>query len=344
MPEISIIVPVYNAERYLRPCVDSILAQTFSDFDLILVDDGSPDGCGAICEEYEARDGRIIVLHQENQGQAAARNHAMAAAKGTWICFVDSDDLIHPQMVELLYGAVQRTGAGIGMCQMLEAEALPEDFLAPRDVEFETLTMDEATLTAMFDRGEYPSWVACAKLIRRELIEHYPFCAGRVYEDNEAVCHWVCQGKTLAVTGQKLYFYRTNPVSTTQRGFSLKRLDYLWALERIIRFYHGLGYAALVERFCDLYAEAVASCYNRVRWELQNPEVAKEIQKSARKLFAKDRIPLTKKQFETMFDSLHPKLIRYYWPLEAGARTLREQGLSGFIQKVSQQLRKGDRV
>lgn len=83
MPKVSMIVPVYRAEAYLHNCVDSILAQTFSDFELILVDDGSPDGCGAICDGYAARDSRVRVIHQKNQGQAAARNHALAVAKGT---------------------------------------------------------------------------------------------------------------------------------------------------------------------------------------------------------------------------------------------------------------------
>ena len=102
MPEISVIVPVYKAEAYLHACIDSILSQTFSGFELILVDDGSPDGCGAICDDYAARDSRVRVIHQENQGQAAARNYALAAAEGEWVCFVDSDDAVHPQMLERL--------------------------------------------------------------------------------------------------------------------------------------------------------------------------------------------------------------------------------------------------
>ena len=100
MPEISVIVPVYRAEAYLHACIDSILSQTFSDFELILVDDGSPDNCGAICDDYAARDSRVRVIHQENQGQAAARNRALAVARGDWVCFVDSDDTVHPQMLE----------------------------------------------------------------------------------------------------------------------------------------------------------------------------------------------------------------------------------------------------
>ena len=154
----------------------------------------------------------------------------MTQAKGAWICFVDSDDSIHPRMLELLHQAALESDASISMCEMLEAISLPEDFNRERDVVFETLTMDEETLIRLYDAEEYPAWVACAKLIRRELIEHYPFRQGRVYEDNEAVCRWVCEAQRLARTREKLYFYRGNPDSTTKAAFRLKRLDYLWAL------------------------------------------------------------------------------------------------------------------
>ncbi|MDR2409141.1 MAG: glycosyltransferase, partial [Bacteroidales bacterium] len=92
MTVLSIIVPVYKVEPYLRRCIDSILAQTFTDFECILIDDGSPDGCPAICDEYAEKDKRIMVIHQENEGVSAARNAGLDIAKGEWIGFVDSDD------------------------------------------------------------------------------------------------------------------------------------------------------------------------------------------------------------------------------------------------------------
>lgn len=156
MPEISVIVPVYKAEAYLHACIDSILSQTFSGFELILVDDGSPDNCGAICDDYAARDSRVRVIHQENQGQAAARNYALAAAKGEWVCFVDSDDAVHPQMLERLRHAAAESGAAMSMCRMLEAPEIPEDFSAPVEVSWERLSMEEAPLVALFDAGNYP--------------------------------------------------------------------------------------------------------------------------------------------------------------------------------------------
>ncbi len=340
MPEISVIVPVYKAEDYLHACVDSILSQTVSDFELILVDDGSPDGCGAICDDYAARDSRVRVIHQENQGQAAARNHALSIAKGEWVCFVDSDDAVHPQMLERLGQAAAESGAAMSMCRMLEAPEMPEDFSAPVEVSWELLSMEEESLVALFDAGNYPGWVACAKLIRRELVQSHLFCPGRVYEDNEAVCHWIYGAKTIASIPYSLYFYRTNPDSTTQSRFSMKKLDYLWALEGIIRFYSSVGYTTLRERFGTLYAEEAAGDYHRVRYELNDPKAARDIEKAARRL--RREIPFTKAQFETMFSAMHPKLTRLYWPLEGAARTLREDGVSGLIRKVGKHLRKGE--
>lgn len=342
MPEITVIVPVYKAEAYLAECMESILSQSFSDFEIILVDDGSPDRCGEICDSYAAEYGNIHVIHQQNQGQAAARNHAMDRAQGEWICFVDSDDLIHPRMLEVLYRAVQESGAPVAMCEMLEAVDLPEDFLQDRENRFETFSMDEKTLLSMHDEDTYPAWVACAKLIRRDLVESYPFREGRVYEDNEAVCRWVCRAGCLAKTREKLYFYRGNPDSTTKAAFRLKQLDYLWALESIIRFYGDLGWLELRQRFVDRYADAVANCCNGVRYLLQQPDVVKKIEKQTRAFLRREKIKLTKPQFEAILDVTHPNLVKLYWPVSGAFSTIQQQGISGLLRKIRKRIGKGD--
>lgn len=342
MPEISIIVPVYKVEDYLPACIDSILNQTYTDFELILADDGSPDRCGEICEDYARRDDRIRVIHQENQGQAAARNHAMEIAQGKWLCFVDSDDAVHPQMVELLYRQVKEGNAAVSMCAMLESAALPGNFFETREASFTTYPVDEETLVSLYDQEQYPGWVACGKLIPRDLVTSYPFREGRVYEDNEAVCRWICQGRTLAITEEALYFYRTNPISTTQSGFNPKKLDYLWALDSILHFYRELGYEKMVARFSGRYAEAAAGFYRVTRWSLGDWAQAKDIRRGVRRLYGQEKFPLTKSQYEDLLDAMHPKLIRLYWPLDGAVRTLRKDGVKGLMGKIRKQLRKGE--
>lgn len=116
MPKLSIIVPVYKTEKYLPKCIDSILSQTFTDFELILIDDGSPDRCGEICDEYAAKDDRIIVIHQENRGVSSARNAGLDIARGEYIGFVDSDDWIEPEMYNVMVRAAIDNITDVVLC------------------------------------------------------------------------------------------------------------------------------------------------------------------------------------------------------------------------------------
>ena len=114
--KISVIVPVYKVEKYLNRCVQSIASQTYENLEIILVDDGSPDNCGVLCDEWVQKDSRIKVVHKENGGLSSARNAGVAVATGAYVGFVDSDDYIHPQMYEKLYEALVENGADISIC------------------------------------------------------------------------------------------------------------------------------------------------------------------------------------------------------------------------------------
>ena len=322
MPEISIIVPVYRAEKYLNACVDSILNQTYSDFELVLIEDGSPDQSGAICDEYAQKDDRVRVIHQPNQGKAAARNHALPMTQGKWLCYVDSDDAIHPQMLEHLHRAAEKSGAGISMCQFLEAPEPPEDYEQPAEFSYTPLTMDEKTLTELHDRDQYPGWMACAKLIRRELVEGYPFHTGRVYEDNEAVTRWLLPAKTLAMLPTQLYFYRTNPESTTKSQFSLKRLDYLWALESMISYFQSVGFHTLAQRFVERYVEAAASACYGVRNELKRPERANGILADVQRFLRRENLKLTRRERLSLLEAAHPNAMGRFWSVAEKVRKL----------------------
>ena len=126
MPTISIIVPVYKVEKYIHRCVDSILGQTFTDFELILVDDGSPDGCPAICDKYAANDSRIHVIHQQNGGLSAARNAgidwAFANSDSQWLSFIDSDDWVHPEYLQRLLDAALGHDVSVSICGYEQTE------------------------------------------------------------------------------------------------------------------------------------------------------------------------------------------------------------------------------
>ena len=323
MPLISIIVPVYKCEEYLEACVDSILNQTFTDFEIILIDDGSPDNCGKICDDLAEKHNKITVLHQDNQGQAAARNNGVKVARGEWIHFVDSDDLIHPQMLEILYGAVDET-TQISMCGVYKGDNLSENFFSPKiDYRFKKHPINEEQLVEMYlDR--YQFWIACAKLIKKEIIEKYPFTEGRIYEDNGVVFKWINQTEFVNITDEQLYFYRVNPDSTTQVNFSLKNLDRLWAFEEQINFYENTDFNELKKTIYKNYAVACAKMYYRL---LENENWANEAQEIKNKLkkFMKKKRKLIEFdvdwQFNMVYGVLYPKPIRIIFRLERYIKT-----------------------
>lgn len=248
MPTISVIIPVYKAEAWLRECVDSVLGQTYRDFELLLVDDGSPDESGKICDEYVKKDRRVRAVHQENRGQGAARNRAIALAQGRYLCFVDADDLVHPQLLESLLAGLPGEG-GVACCSLLKGERCPAEFFDPAPAAgFETCALDEDRLSRLFD-DPYVCWIVCGKLIPARIVRAWPFPEGRVFEDNAVVVRWLLEAERLSVTGRALYFYRENPEGTTKSPMSAKkRADFLCALADQAQILRGHGMKELAAR------------------------------------------------------------------------------------------------
>lgn len=205
MPEISVIVPVYKVEKYLNCCVDSILNQTFENFELILVDDGSPDDCGRICDEYAAKDNRVVVIHQKNQGLSCARNTGIEAARGRYLCFVDSDDYVAPDYCRVLYELLTESEADFsvcGVCRFRDGD-VPE----PVDAEDPGRVSSGEFLKMQLQRqSEFGVW---NKLYRRELFEKISFVPGRLNEDVifSADLMKNCRAGAV-VSGRKLLYYR----------------------------------------------------------------------------------------------------------------------------------------
>lgn len=217
MSKISVIVPVYKAEDYLVPCVDSILAQTHRDLEVILVDDGSPDRSGAICDEYAARDSRVKVIHKENGGVSMARNAGLDAATGEWIMFVDSDDLIDHRCAEFLLRALEQTGANLISCgidRFLETPNLcGDDSFTQYPVEVFTRT---EAMEKAFQIGYTPN--VPAKLISRTLFQTVRFPDAKRAEDLW-VSYRVLDGceKVAFLRHYIPYFYRYTPQSAMSK-------------------------------------------------------------------------------------------------------------------------------
>lgn len=206
---ISIIIPVYNVEQLLGECLDSVLAQTYADLEIILVDDGSTDASPAICDEYARKDGRIRVIHQENRGQSAARNVGLEIARGEFIGFVDSDDYIMPDMYETLMNLHREYDAdmcAIGMSALLEGKD-EEPKPRPSSVRGVEVFEGDAKMEALFRRNKIRN-SPCDKLYARPIFDGLRYAEGQICEDMRLIHQIVYAAKRIAVSDHPGYIYR----------------------------------------------------------------------------------------------------------------------------------------
>lgn len=219
-PKISVIVPVYNVEPYLRCCLDSIVNQTYKNLEIILVDDGSPDNSGAICDEYASQDARITVIHKENGGLSAARNSGIEHAEGEFLCFIDADDMVHYSFVEVLHNACVRTGAKISVCnfcvapQFLECTQTVPSVYTSKQISMKLCTDSTGTLSVTWN-----------KLYASALFREIKFPVGRIHEDDATTYRLFWECTNCAVVSDVLYFYRQRENSIVNSDFSEKRMD-----------------------------------------------------------------------------------------------------------------------
>ena len=248
MPQISVIVPVYNVEAYIHCCVDSILAQTFPDFELILVDDGSPDHCPVICDGYAEKDDRIHVIHQENGGLSAARNAGIDMAKGEFLTFVDSDDVIHPQFLERLINNLEKNNCGISTCQFLSFTDDIE-WQSAKEPGETCLTAVDACVKIYERPGDDLSYAAAwGKIYRCELFQDLRYPVGRLHEDQFVTYKLMYAANKVGVVNEPLYGYRTNPTSIMNSTFSIKRYDALDGIVEAKEFFQSKGEDAIVDQ------------------------------------------------------------------------------------------------
>ena len=234
---ISVVVPVYKVQDYLQYCIESIIGQTYSEFELILVDDGSPDNCGAICDEYAKKDNRIKVIHQENGGLSAARNAGIDIAEGEYITFVDSDDLIAEKYLETLYNAIVSTSSDITTCKMFEFEDGIVPLLDKSDAKSYEIMDGRAACRSIYCIDGKISIVSCGKLYKKDLFDEVRFPVGMIHEDN-AVTPYVCyKADKIVAVNEALYFYRQRKESITSDAFSLKRYDQIAATDLCIKLF-----------------------------------------------------------------------------------------------------------
>lgn len=233
-PLISVIVPVYKVEKYLDCCVQSIVDQTYRNLEIILVDDGSPDNCPAMCDAWAAKDSRIKVIHKENGGLSDARNAGMVEATGLYIGFVDSDDYIAPEMYRLLYERLTADGSDIAACgvEMVFEDGSPSRMLTQPGTC--VLTREEAMEAALRESWlKQPVWY---KLYQTALIREIPFPVGKYHEDVFWTWQAVAQAQQVSVFHAPCYFYLQRTGSIMGESYSLRRLDAMEAKQQRLEY------------------------------------------------------------------------------------------------------------
>ena len=216
-PELSIIIPVYNVEEYLRVCVDSVLQQTFTDFELILIDDGSSDKSGQICDEYSVKDNRVHVIHQENAGVSSARNAGLAYASGEYISFVDADDCINFRMYEILLETMKSATADLGICGV---------DIIKKNADIKQINYKNSTVITwsasecvshLFDMPPVIYNSCCNKLFRKSLIKTRFDSTIKIYEDAKFLTEYLTYSqKVVHLPDYKLYIIRNREGSATR--------------------------------------------------------------------------------------------------------------------------------
>jgi len=267
---ISIIVPVYNVEKYLERCIKSIIDQTYKKLDIILVDDGSTDKSGQICDNYIRIDSRIRVIHKENGGLSDARNVGMEEAKGKLISFIDSDDFIDRNMIKILYENMINTNSDISICgvrKVNEQEKIDNESLTIND---KIKVFDPIEVYRnLYNDLALETVVAWNKLYKKELFDTIKYPKGKIHEDNYVIHYLISKTKKVVYTYSKLYYYVQRKNSIMKKKFNISRLDELQALEERMEFFKKLDLQELYEKTMYRYCASNRHCYIKI----ENKEV-----------------------------------------------------------------------
>lgn len=260
---ISVIVPVYNVEKYLVRCLESLMHQSYTELEMILVDDGSTDQSGAIIEEYLKKDSRFIAVRKENGGLSDARNAGIDIAKGKFLIFVDADDYVHHQFVELLYQAVISTEADIAVCEGVEVDEKNQgdtSSVIPLGYKTETFNAIDA-MKFWYTRSFRNVTVAWNKIYRRELFAAERFEKGKFHED-EFIMHRIFM-KAFRVTyiwaGLYFYYQRCDSI-TGSNTYSIKRLDVVEACDERWKIFRETGDTELEYLHVLQYMDVLLGC------------------------------------------------------------------------------------
>ena len=309
MSTISVVVPVYKVEKYINRCIESISKQVFSDFDLILIDDGSEDECGQICDNYALTDNRIVIIHKYNGGLSDARNtgieYAINCSDSEWISFIDSDDWVHPYYLELLFEAVQSTDLCISVCGFQREEKMCIETI-------NRLNLNVCSTVQLFCDNRTNAIVAWGKLFRKCDYFEIRFPFGRIHEDEFTTYKLLFKYSEVAYINEPLYYYYFNRNGIMQRTQCKKYHDKEDAFKQQLDFFNKNGFdllsKATVFFLCDYY---IALLQNQDIPKDEKKKIAKRTKRLVRRYHIRNYLPFHNNY--TYYNFAYPRLMYLYW-------------------------------
>lgn len=306
---ISVIIPVYNVEKFLDRCMESVVNQTYKNIEIILVDDGSTDSSGTKCDEWEKKDSRVIVIHKENSGLSGARNSGLERASGKYVLFIDSDDCVNKDICHKLHGMLTENEADIAIgspCKF--SEKVPEDGSSE-----DCRVVDGKFALEQISR-EYKWVVAWGKLYKREIIGDMRFPEGKLHEDEFVIHELYYKCNKVAYTDDVLYYYFYNEDSITGKKFSARRMDVFEALRNRLAFYEQRNEEKLFRITIIEMIEMMVS-YAKLMDKRDDKDVLEKMKKDCKSLFLKYKraYGITLWKYPKVYAFVYPALTWLTW-------------------------------
>lgn len=316
---ISVIIPVYGVEKYLNKCIQSILSQTYTNLEIILIDDGSPDNCPFICDQYARQDFRVKVIHKINEGLSSARNAGLDIASGQYITFIDSDDWISEDFIHTLYGALKSTNSqiSVGNTQIVHVDASINETDLKRSESLQIFTSFEAVVNMyQHTKGLSLQFVTVwNNLYEARLFNTLRFPKGKNNEDEFVNYKLFFLANQIVYSSKKIYYYFIRNDSIMRSEYSLSRLVKLEALEERILFFDNIREKKLMNKSLYLYYHQLLYHLYMIKFTFPNEQLIYESlqvkhNKLSREMLTNDGINLKEKLIVFLF-FLFPKLYKY---------------------------------
>lgn len=285
MKKVSVIVPVHNVADYLPRCIESLQNQIYQNIQIVLINDGSSDGSGSICDTYATKDSRITVHHQPAQGVSAARNKGLELSEGELIIFLDGDDSANEHYISRLLDNMEQYDLDISQCCLLRVKDgnIPEYIYEEKEVQlFTGLEMQ----MKIFERNRFFSMCLCGKLFKKELFEGLQFPVGRINEDESLIYLLMYRAQKVGIVDDFLYYYHYNGNSITEKKYNIHRLDCFYMLREKFDFYMEQGHKAWADKTANEYFSqmSVVFCHDKRQVDDYKAIIRKAVQ-----MYKKDR-------------------------------------------------------